>query len=180
MKTVHDSKVRALMKSIHQLQEQLQMLKSQDKEHRRSALIQNLRASQREQELLIDVLKQTLVDKVPEFQDSRDLVNDFVLKKAVGGPLRFRPPSREELENELSVLDGKYKRAVENLKKAKEESEQQVEKPKTRSRRQQSGEDEDDRGFIRTGDSGCTVQAAPIEKEVYVIGRSMSRSVGLR
>lgn len=72
------------MRSINQLQEQLQGLKAQEKEHRRSALIQDLRTQQREQELLIDVLKQALQEKAPEFQDSRALVNDFVLKKAVG------------------------------------------------------------------------------------------------
>ncbi|GLE04396.1 hypothetical protein PINS_up013338 [Pythium insidiosum] len=122
MKTVHDQKVRSLMRSINQLQEQIQQLKTQDKEHRRSALIQSLRQSQREQELLIDILKQTLAEKVPEFQESRELVNDFILKKAVGAPLRFRPKTREELENELEVLDGKYKRAVENLQKVKEDA----------------------------------------------------------
>ncbi|KAJ0406533.1 hypothetical protein ATCC90586_003512 [Pythium insidiosum] len=122
MKTAHDQKVRSLMRSINQLQEQIQQLKTQDKEHRRSALIQSLRQSQREQELLIDILKQTLVEKVPEFQESRELVNDFILKKSIGAPLRFRPKTREELENELDVLDGKYKRAVETLQKAKDDA----------------------------------------------------------
>ncbi|KAJ0403765.1 hypothetical protein P43SY_006308 [Pythium insidiosum] len=124
MKTAHDQKVRSLMRSINQLQEQIQQLKTQDKEHRRSALIQSLRQSQREQELLIDILKQTLVEKVPEFQESRELVNDFILKKSIGAPLRFRPKTREELENELDVLDGKYKRAVETLQKAKDDAAQ--------------------------------------------------------
>ncbi|GMG14702.1 unnamed protein product [Phytophthora fragariaefolia] len=104
------------MRSINQLQEQLQGLKAQEKEHRRSALIQDLRTQQREQELLIDVLKQALQEKAPEFQDSRALVNDFVLKKAVGAPLRFRPKTREELENELQALGQNFQRTVEKLK----------------------------------------------------------------
>ncbi|KAG6613670.1 Lysosomal thioesterase PPT2-B [Phytophthora cinnamomi] len=104
------------MRSINQLQEQLQGLKAQEKEHRRSALIQDLRTQQREQELLIDVLKQALQEKAPEFQDSRALVNDFVLKKAVGAPLRFRPKTREELENELQAIGQNFQRTVEKLK----------------------------------------------------------------
>ncbi|KAL4137226.1 hypothetical protein PRIC2_000748 [Phytophthora ramorum] len=116
LKAVHEQKVRALMRSISQLQEQLQGLKAQEKEHRRSALIQDLRKQQREQELLIDVLKLTLQEKIPEFQDSRALVNDFVLKKTVGGPLRFRPKTREELENELQALGQNFQRTVEKLR----------------------------------------------------------------
>ncbi|RLN97361.1 hypothetical protein BBJ28_00013922 [Nothophytophthora sp. Chile5] len=116
LKAVHEQKVRALMRSIGQLQEQLLALKTQEKEHRRSALIQDLRTQQREQELLIDVLKQTLQEKVAEFQDSRALVNDFVLKKAVGAPLRFRPKTREELENELQTLGQTFQRTVERLR----------------------------------------------------------------
>ncbi|KAH7476876.1 uncharacterized protein KRP23_7551 [Phytophthora ramorum] len=116
LKAVHEQKVRALMRSISQLQEQLQGLKAQEKEHRRSALIQDLRKQQREQELLIDVLKLTLQEKIPEFQDSRALVNDFVLKKTVGGPLRFRPKPREELENELQALGQNFQRTVEKLR----------------------------------------------------------------
>lgn len=122
LKSAHDQKVRALMKSITQLQDQVQNLRAQDKEHRRSALIQNLRKQQREQNLLIDVMKQTLLEKVPEFQDSKTLVNDFVLKKSAGAPLRFRPKTREELENELSDLDQKYKRALANLRTAQAKS----------------------------------------------------------
>ncbi|KAG3160006.1 hypothetical protein PC128_g21206 [Phytophthora cactorum] len=116
LKAVHEQKVRALMRSINQLQEQIQGLKAQEKEHRRSALIQDLRTQQREQDLLIDVLKQTLQEKVSEFQDSRALVNDFVLKKSAGGPMRFRPKTREELENELQALGQNFQRTVEKFK----------------------------------------------------------------
>ncbi|KAG6946436.1 hypothetical protein JG687_00016708 [Phytophthora cactorum] len=96
--------------------QQIQGLKAQEKEHRRSALIQDLRTQQREQDLLIDVLKQTLQEKVSEFQDSRALVNDFVLKKSAGGPMRFRPKTREELENELQALGQNFQRIVEKFK----------------------------------------------------------------
>lgn len=149
LKSAHDLKVRALMKSITQLQDQVQNLRSQDKEHRRSALIQNLRKQQREQDLLIDVLKQTLLEKVPEFQDSKAIVNDFVLKKSAGAPLRFRPKTREELENELSDLDQKYKRALANLrtaqvKPARSISSEKEEPPNIRSRPVESEESEEE------------------------------------
>lgn len=122
LKKMQDQKVRALMKSIGQLQAQIQTLKAQDQEHRRSALIQNLRKQQREQELLIDTLKQTLLDKVPEFNSSREAVNDFVIKKTVGGPLRFRPKTREELEGELWQVDQKYRSAMEQLRHERKRS----------------------------------------------------------
>ena len=41
-----------------------QYFKSSSKEHRRSALIQQLRTAVKEQEEVVDVLKQRLVDKV--------------------------------------------------------------------------------------------------------------------
>ncbi|KAG9406332.1 hypothetical protein AC1031_002652 [Aphanomyces cochlioides] len=116
---IHSQKVRALMNSIHQLQEQVATMKAQDKEHRRSALIQSLRKKQREQDLLVDVLKETLQAKVSEFQDDPNLLNEFILKKTISGPKRFRPKTREELELEFAELDKKYKRTLASLKKAK-------------------------------------------------------------
>jgi NADH:ubiquinone oxidoreductase subunit E len=77
VKAVHDQKVRTLMRSINLLQEQVTSLKSQDKEHRRSALIQNLRKHQKEQDYIIDILKETLIAKIPDFQESLEMVRDF-------------------------------------------------------------------------------------------------------
>ncbi|ETV81781.1 hypothetical protein, variant [Aphanomyces astaci] len=121
---IHGQKVRTLMKSIHQLQDQVATMKAQDKEHRRSALIQNLRKQQRDQELVLDVLKDTLKTKVGDFHDSLDAVNEFILKKTLGGPKRFRPKTREELELEFVDLDQKYKRAMASLKRVKSETQQ--------------------------------------------------------
>ncbi|KAG7385330.1 hypothetical protein PHYPSEUDO_001632 [Phytophthora pseudosyringae] len=141
LKAVHEQKVRALMRSINQLQEQLQGLKAQEKEHRRSALIQDLRKQQRKQELLIDVLKQTLQEKVPEFQDSRALVNDFVLKKTIGGPMRFRPKTREELEDELRALGQNFQRTVEKLKQDSHRNAAPKEEKPHESNESEEGED---------------------------------------
>ncbi|ETV96318.1 hypothetical protein, variant 1 [Aphanomyces invadans] len=119
LNNIHTQKVRTLMKSIHQLQEQVATMKAQDKEHRRSALIQNLRKQQRDQELVMEVLKDTLKTKVGEFNNSLDAVNDYILKKTLGGPKRFRPKTREEIELEFVELDKKYKRVLASLKRAK-------------------------------------------------------------
>lgn len=168
LKSVHEQKVRALMKSINQLQEQLQALRAQDKEHRRSALIQGLRKSLREQELVVDVLKQTLAEKLPEFRGSRARVNEFVVEKSVGGPLRFRPKTREELENELEQLDSKYKKALGSLRvsakerenrKAQEKEEEGDCEAKSSGRRRGSAAGTDDDAML--GEEGSGDLCAP-------------------
>lgn len=159
LKSIHEQKVRALMKSINQLQEQLQTLRVQDKEHRRSALIQGLRKSLREQELVVDVLKQTLVEKLPEFQDSRALVNDYVIKKSVGGPLRFRPKTREELENDLDALHEKYKTTLGSLRSAQRAEAARASKqddPKDDSKARDSGSEDDACAFPEDAAGDCS------------------------
>ena len=89
------------MKSVNTLKDQITLLKSRSKEHRRSSLIGGLRDKLREQELVADVLKEELELRT---QLSGMEVNEFVVKKTVGGPKRFRPKSREELQNE--VIEG--------------------------------------------------------------------------
>uniref|UniRef100_K3WZD3 Uncharacterized protein n=1 Tax=Globisporangium ultimum (strain ATCC 200006 / CBS 805.95 / DAOM BR144) TaxID=431595 RepID=K3WZD3_GLOUD len=159
MKSIHEQKVRALMKSINQLQEQVQSLKSQDKEHRRSALIQNLRKSMREHELVADVLKQTLLEKMPEFQDSKALVNEFVIKKTIGGPLRFRPKTREELENDMEQLNEKYKKVLGNLRQVHQEAQNNAERG--RSSKSESDDEEDDDGGFGNGEADAGDCSAP-------------------
>lgn len=169
LKSVHEQKVRALMKSINQLQEQLQALRTQDKEHRRSALIQALRKSLREQELVADVLKQTLVEKLPEFRDSRALVNDFVVKKSVGGPLRFRPKTREELENDLEQLNEKYKKALGSLRlsakergeAAKRSAQEEAVSDAKSDKKCSSGDDEEDDDDAMVGAGNGDLCAPP-------------------
>ncbi|TYZ65760.1 hypothetical protein PybrP1_007590 [[Pythium] brassicae (nom. inval.)] len=170
LKSVHEQKVRALMKSINQLQEQLQALRAQDKEHRRSALIQGLRQSLREQELVADVLKQTLAEKLPEFRASRALVNAFVAQKCVGGPLRFRPKTREELESELEQLDTKYRKALGSLRVSATEREQRGAQAKDRDseakcRETRGGRAEDDALMLGEEESGDLCVPPPALQE---------------
>ncbi|CAN0175147.1 unnamed protein product, partial [Discosporangium mesarthrocarpum] len=82
---LHAQKVRALMKSIASLKASLEQANAQGKDHRRSAMIQAMRAKLREQELVVDVLKEELGRKTG--MDPEE-TNEWVIKKTVGGPLR--------------------------------------------------------------------------------------------
>lgn len=96
---LYDRKVGALLKSIGGLREEVKRVKAESKEHRRSQLIQSLRDKLREQELAVDVLKEALVERAM----SEAQVNELVLLRTLGGPKRFRPKTREELQNELAA-----------------------------------------------------------------------------
>ena len=54
----------------------------------------------REQELAVDVLKEALIEG-PRGQLTQEAVNELVILRTLGGPKRFRPKTREELQNEL-------------------------------------------------------------------------------
>ena len=117
LKHIHNQKVKSLMKSLDAAKKELSAAKGHDKEHRRSALIQSLRKQQRKDELVIDVLKSTLRDKVSDFQQSDTLVNEFIIKKTISGPKRFRPKTREELENDIKSMHEKLKTAMSKLQR---------------------------------------------------------------
>lgn len=62
LKRMHAQKVRALMRSIDSLKQELDTAKQEARESHRSAVIQQLRGQVREAELVADVLKRKLVD----------------------------------------------------------------------------------------------------------------------
>ena len=107
LQVLHAQKTRALMRSIEQLRKEVKTLQSQAKESRRSEMIQRLKLDVREQELVCDVLKK-------ELGQSSGLspaeVDDFVIKKTLGGPKRFRPKTREELTAEVRKLSAQLKK----------------------------------------------------------------------
>jgi anti-sigma28 factor (negative regulator of flagellin synthesis) len=115
LQRMHAQKVRTLMTSIHVLKEQLQVAKAASKEHRRSALIQQLRDAVRDGEAVVDVLRQALVDRG---LDDRT-VNELIIKRTCSGPKRFRPRSREELQRDCGELDKKVKQLEAALAKSK-------------------------------------------------------------
>jgi len=115
LQRMHAQKVRTLMTSIHVLKEQLQVAKAASKEHRRSALIQQLRDAIRDGEVVVDVLRQALVDRG---LDDRT-VNELIIKRTCSGPKRFRPRSREELQRDCTELEKKVKQLEAALAKSK-------------------------------------------------------------
>ena len=110
LQQLHNEKTRALMRSIDQLRRQVKQLKAQNKESHRTQLIKSLKSEKRDSELKVDVLKQRLCS-VGDF--SKEQVDEYVMKKTLGGPKRFRPKTREELAAELSAAT----KTIEKLKR---------------------------------------------------------------
>ncbi|CAN0036373.1 unnamed protein product, partial [Pylaiella littoralis] len=110
---IHEKKVRTLMRSVAELKKRLALATAQGKDHRRSAMIRAMRTRLREQELVVDVIKEELGIKA---EMGKEEINDWVIRKTVGGPLRFRPKTREELQNELYRLEKKHRVALDRLK----------------------------------------------------------------
>ncbi|CBN77511.1 conserved unknown protein [Ectocarpus siliculosus] len=110
---IHAQKVRSLMRSVAELKKRLALATAQGKDHRRSAMIRAMRTRLREQDLVVDVIKEELGLKTGM---GKEETNDWVIRKTVGGPLRFRPKTREELQNELYRLERKYRQALDKLK----------------------------------------------------------------
>jgi chromosome segregation ATPase len=71
-------------------------------------MIEAYKAKIKDLELVIDVLKAELVNKL---NMSAQEVNQLILYKTISGPLRFRPLTREELENKITDLERQLKRA---------------------------------------------------------------------
>ena len=107
---LHNTKVRALMKSVNSLKEELLQSKSTSKDHRRSTLITSLRGSHRTLEFTVQVLKDELLRSDPGLTVSE--INERVVKLTTGGPKRFRPKTREELLLIVEELEGKLRKAM--------------------------------------------------------------------
>ncbi|CAM9236064.1 unnamed protein product [Ectocarpus sp. 6 AP-2014] len=104
---IHAQKVRSLMRSVAELKKRLALTTAQGKDHRRSAMIRAMRTRLREQDLVVDVIKEELGLKTGM---GKEETNDWVIRKTVGGPLR------RELQNELYRLEKKYRQALDKLK----------------------------------------------------------------
>ena len=117
LQNLHGQKVRALMISIEKYKVEVKNLSSKNRESSRSRQIQGLQSQLRGAELVADVLKETLTT-ASEPMSPQD-VNDLVIRKTLGGPKRFRPKTREELQNQVNDLELKYKRAFAKAEKTK-------------------------------------------------------------
>lgn len=129
LKKLQFLKVKSLMTSLDAIKKENEKLKALGKDSRRTQMIQNLRVKVKNQEVMNDVLKDLLVIEVDETKEEDDLeepkdtrrkfysrqeVNKFLSDKSAGAPKRFRPKTREEIENELA----KYQKENEKLKKS--------------------------------------------------------------
>jgi hypothetical protein len=106
LKVLHAKKIKSLMGSIDTQQKEIGKLKTLSKDNRRTQIIQSLKKKLRDQELVSDVLKEEFEKKL---EWSHEEVNDFVIRKTISGPKRFRPLTREELENQIAELEKKSK-----------------------------------------------------------------------
>lgn len=107
LKNLQSKKIKYLMTSIDAKDKELMKLKILGKDNRRTQMIQALRNKLRDQELVCDVTKEELSRRN---EMSVDEVNAYIIRKTLGGPKRFRPLSREELELKICELEKKLKR----------------------------------------------------------------------
>lgn len=102
-------KIKKLMSSIDVKDKEITKLKllGKDTSNRRTQLIQALRNKIKDLELINDVIKEELVRKT---ESTTKDINDMIIRKTLGGPKRFRPLSREELENKIIELQAVEKK----------------------------------------------------------------------
>jgi myosin heavy subunit len=95
-------KIKKLMGAIDGKDKEIAKLKILSKDNRRTQLIQALRNKIKDLELINDIVKEELTRKS---EMATDEVNELIIRKTLGGPKRFRPLSREELENKILDLE---------------------------------------------------------------------------
>lgn len=86
------------MGTIDGKDKEIAKLKILSKDNRRTQLIHALRNKIKDLELINDIIKEELTRKSEMVTDE---VNKLIIRKTLGGPKRFRPLSREELENKI-------------------------------------------------------------------------------
>ena len=121
LQNLHAQKIKALMTTINALRLQVAKVKKDSSKAGRSKLVQGQARAVAQHELTIDYLKRSLAEEMfraPALRDDAEgrreaarKVNEDVIKKTLGGPKRFRPKSREELQNELAVAEKSLTRA---------------------------------------------------------------------
>ena len=104
LRSLHGKKIKQLMLSIEAKEKEIAKLKVLGKDSRRTQMIQALRNKIKDMELTMDVMKEE-IGKAREVSRSPQEVNDFIIRKTVGGPKRFRPLTREEMENKIIDLE---------------------------------------------------------------------------
>ena len=171
LQNLHGQKVRALMISIEKYKVEVKNLSSKNRESSRSRQIQGLQSQLRGAELVADVLKETLTT-ANEPMSPQD-VNDLVIRKTLGGPKRFRPKTREELQNQVNDLELKYKRAFAKAEKTKMMLRDEQENSRSRLNGSTRGE-----GKTSSGDYGS--KTSPTEGKTQHVSSSSSYATAAR
>eukprot|EP01017_Pseudomicrothorax_dubius_P003656 TRINITY_DN10569_c0_g1_i1.p1 TRINITY_DN10569_c0_g1~~TRINITY_DN10569_c0_g1_i1.p1 ORF type:complete len:429 (-),score=164.07 TRINITY_DN10569_c0_g1_i1:34-1263(-) len=96
--TIHEKSIRNLMTSINLLKKENAQLKKMSQEHKRSDLIKKLNDDIRDQEVIIDAIRELVGDE--------EKVNKKIVEAMSKGPPRMRVLSREELRIEINRLKG--------------------------------------------------------------------------
>lgn len=122
LRNLHQQKVRILMKTINGQKSEIEKLKRATKEAKMAKKVQSQARKLKEMEVTVDVCKEKLLNKNGGSFESLEQVNDFILKKTCGAPLRFRPKTREKLQNEIAELEKANKRLQIKLKSVAEQS----------------------------------------------------------
>ena len=115
LKNLQKLKTKRLMGSIDVLQKEVTRLKVLGKDSRRAQMVQALRNKMREYDFVVDFLKakleepyELIISKLHKVGQvvkvgglPREEINELIIRKTTGGPKRFRPLTREELENQI-------------------------------------------------------------------------------
>ncbi len=107
LKNLQAMKTKSLMSQIDTLTKEVTRLKVLSKDSRRAEMVQALRNKMRDYDLVVEVLKDEL-EKESEYD--RQEINDLIIRKTTGGPKRFRPATREELEKKIVEYEKKIKK----------------------------------------------------------------------
>eukprot|EP00357_Protocruzia_adherens_P036463 CAMPEP_0115015526 /NCGR_PEP_ID=MMETSP0216-20121206/26832_1 /TAXON_ID=223996 /ORGANISM="Protocruzia adherens, Strain Boccale" /LENGTH=542 /DNA_ID=CAMNT_0002385685 /DNA_START=59 /DNA_END=1683 /DNA_ORIENTATION=+ len=93
---LHSQQKKALLKSIQELKKENASLKIQNKEHKRSDLIERLKKEIQMQDKAITALRRTINDE--------DVADKAILQALNAGPAQFRELSMEEMKMEIKKL----------------------------------------------------------------------------
>jgi hypothetical protein len=112
LKALHAKKIKQLMVSIDAKEKEVAKLKVLGKDSRRTQMIQALRGKIKDMEVIQDTIKEEFSKKTSM---SLEDVNDFIIRKTIGGPKRFRPLSREEMENKILDYERRLNRVAKGV-----------------------------------------------------------------
>jgi hypothetical protein len=102
LKELHGKKIKSLITSLDIKDKEMAKLRVMGKDNRLAQMVQILKNKLREQELITDVVKEELTKKSDMTADE---VSEYIIRKTLGGPKRFRPLTREEMELKINELD---------------------------------------------------------------------------